>query len=70
VARARTLTRRGCTAESPRSSQETCWLDPVKPGRAANDSRVALSIETPERNPMGPNEYLVIYGTVRLQIPE
>ena len=31
-----------------------------------NDSRVALSIETPERNPMGLNEYLVIYGTARV----
>jgi PPOX class probable F420-dependent enzyme len=31
-----------------------------------SDSRVALSIETPERNPMGLNEYLVIYGTARV----
>ena len=31
-----------------------------------NDSRVALSIETPERNPAGLNEYLVIYGTARV----
>jgi PPOX class probable F420-dependent enzyme len=31
-----------------------------------NDSRVALSIETPERNPTGLNEYLVIYGTARV----
>jgi PPOX class probable F420-dependent enzyme len=31
-----------------------------------NDSRVALSIETPERNPIGLNEYLVIYGTARV----
>jgi PPOX class probable F420-dependent enzyme len=31
-----------------------------------NDSRVALSIETPERNPIGMNEYLVIYGTARV----
>ena len=31
-----------------------------------NDSRVALSIETPERNRAGLNEYLVIYGTARV----
>jgi PPOX class probable F420-dependent enzyme len=31
-----------------------------------NDSRVALSIETHERNPIGLNEYLVIYGTARV----
>ena len=31
-----------------------------------NDSRVALSIESPERNPMGLNEYLVINGTARV----
>ena len=31
-----------------------------------NDSRVALSIETGERNAMGLNEYLVIYGTARV----
>ena len=31
-----------------------------------NDSRVALSIETSERNAMGLNEYLVIYGTARV----
>jgi PPOX class probable F420-dependent enzyme len=31
-----------------------------------NDSRVALSIETPERNPTGLNEYLVVYGTARV----
>src|SRR6201982_1348045 len=31
-----------------------------------NDSRVALSIETSTRNPMGLNEYLVIYGTARI----
>jgi hypothetical protein len=31
-----------------------------------NDSRVALSIETDERNAMGLNEYLVIYGTARI----
>jgi PPOX class probable F420-dependent enzyme len=31
-----------------------------------NDSRVALSIETHERNPTGLNEYLVIYGTARV----
>ena len=30
------------------------------------DSRVALSIETGERNAMGLNEYLVIYGTARV----
>ena len=30
------------------------------------DSRVALSIETSERNAMGLNEYLVIYGTARI----
>jgi len=31
-----------------------------------NDSRVALSVETSERNAMGLNEYLVIYGTARV----
>jgi PPOX class probable F420-dependent enzyme len=31
-----------------------------------NDSRVALSLETDERNAMGLNEYLVIYGTARI----
>ena len=31
-----------------------------------NDSRVALSLETDKRNPMGLNEYLVIYGTARI----
>lgn len=31
-----------------------------------NDSRVALSIETGERNVTGLNEYLVIYGTARV----
>src|SRR5260370_22030908 len=31
-----------------------------------NDSRVALSIETENRNAMGLTEYLVIYGTARL----
>src|SRR5947207_15379685 len=31
-----------------------------------NDSRVALSLETGNRNAMGLNEYLVIYGTVRI----
>jgi hypothetical protein len=31
-----------------------------------NDSRVALSIETSERNAIGLNEYLVIYGTARI----
>jgi PPOX class probable F420-dependent enzyme len=31
-----------------------------------NDSRVALSIETSERNAAGLNEYLVIYGTARV----
>ena len=31
-----------------------------------NDSRVALSIETPVRNAMGLTEYLVIYGTARI----
>jgi hypothetical protein len=31
-----------------------------------NDSRVALSIETPARNAMGLTEYLVIYGTARI----
>ena len=31
-----------------------------------NDSRVALSIETGERNATGLNEYLVIYGTARV----
>jgi PPOX class probable F420-dependent enzyme len=30
------------------------------------DGRVALSIETGERNAMGLNEYLVIYGTARV----
>jgi PPOX class probable F420-dependent enzyme len=31
-----------------------------------NDSRVALSIETSNRNAMGLNEYLVVYGTARI----
>lgn len=31
-----------------------------------NDSRVALSIETGQRNAMGLTEYLVIYGTARI----
>jgi PPOX class probable F420-dependent enzyme len=31
-----------------------------------NDSRVALSVETSERNAAGLNEYLVIYGTARV----
>ena len=31
-----------------------------------NDSRVALSIETGERNAMGLTEYLVVYGTARV----
>src|ERR1700757_1993683 len=31
-----------------------------------NDSRVALSIETPARNATGLNEYLVIHGTARI----
>jgi PPOX class probable F420-dependent enzyme len=31
-----------------------------------NDSRVALSIETDNRNAMGLNEYLVVYGTARI----
>jgi PPOX class probable F420-dependent enzyme len=31
-----------------------------------NDSRVALSIETGQRNAIGLNEYLVIYGTARI----
>ena len=31
-----------------------------------NDSRVALSVETGERNAAGLNEYLVIYGTARV----
>ena len=31
-----------------------------------NDSRVALSVETGERNATGLNEYLVIYGTARV----
>jgi PPOX class probable F420-dependent enzyme len=31
-----------------------------------NDSRVAVSIETGNRNAMGLNEYLVIYGTARI----
>jgi PPOX class probable F420-dependent enzyme len=31
-----------------------------------NDSRVALSIETGERNATGLNEYLVIYGTAHV----
>jgi PPOX class probable F420-dependent enzyme len=31
-----------------------------------NDSRVALSIETSNRNAIGMNEYLVIYGTARI----
>jgi PPOX class probable F420-dependent enzyme len=31
-----------------------------------NDSRVALSVETQTRNPMGLTEYLVVYGTARI----
>src|SRR3984885_1384192 len=31
-----------------------------------NNSRVALSVETGERNAAGLNEYLVIYGTARV----
>jgi PPOX class probable F420-dependent enzyme len=31
-----------------------------------NDSRVALSVETGERNAAGLNQYLVIYGTARV----
>ncbi len=31
-----------------------------------NDSRVALSIETGNRNPIGLTEYLVVYGTARI----
>ena len=31
-----------------------------------NDSRVALSVETENRNAMGLTEYLVIYGTARI----
>jgi PPOX class probable F420-dependent enzyme len=31
-----------------------------------NDSRVAVSFETPERNAQGLNEYLVAYGTARI----
>jgi PPOX class probable F420-dependent enzyme len=31
-----------------------------------NDSRVALSIETSNRNAMGMDEYLVVYGTARI----
>src|ERR1700751_6356373 len=31
-----------------------------------NDSRVALSLETDQRNAMGLNEYLVINGTARI----
>jgi PPOX class probable F420-dependent enzyme len=31
-----------------------------------SDSRVALSVETGERNAAGLNEYLVIYGTARV----
>ena len=31
-----------------------------------NDSRVALSVETGERNAAGLSEYLVIYGTARV----
>jgi len=31
-----------------------------------NDGRVAHSVETSERNAMGLNEYLVIYGTARV----
>jgi PPOX class probable F420-dependent enzyme len=31
-----------------------------------NDSRVVLSVETQHRNPMGLNEYLVVYGTARI----
>jgi PPOX class probable F420-dependent enzyme len=31
-----------------------------------NDSRVALSIETSNRNAIGMDEYLVIYGTARI----
>jgi hypothetical protein len=31
-----------------------------------HDSRVALSVETDQRNAVGLNEYLVIYGTARI----
>src|SRR5215472_13158191 len=31
-----------------------------------NDSRVALSVETQNRNAMGLTEYLVVYGTARI----
>lgn len=31
-----------------------------------NDARVALSLETQQRNPIGMTEYLVIYGTARI----
>jgi PPOX class probable F420-dependent enzyme len=31
-----------------------------------NDSRVALSVESEIRNPMGLNEYLVVYGTAHI----
>ena len=31
-----------------------------------NDSRVALSVETGNRNPIGLTEYLVVYGTARI----
>ncbi len=31
-----------------------------------NDARVAMSLETRQRNPMGLTEYLVIYGTARV----
>ena len=31
-----------------------------------NDSRVAVSFETPEHNAQGLNEYLVAYGTARI----
>jgi PPOX class probable F420-dependent enzyme len=31
-----------------------------------NDSRVALSVETENRNAMGLTEYLVVYGTARI----
>ena len=31
-----------------------------------NDSRVALSLETSQRNAIGLTEYLVIYGTARI----
>jgi PPOX class probable F420-dependent enzyme len=37
-----------------------------KVGNIRTDSRVALSLEISNRNAMGLNEYLVIYGTARI----